>query len=114
VAAPLVCRDQEDVAAHQVSPVQFAAASMESYYPAAVEPASAGTLPRPPRYGRLEPPTMSARRALLLVNVKARQGSIQLPHALACLRSRGFDLVDMPTDHPDDIPDAIRQQAGKV
>jgi len=57
---------------------------------------------------------MSAQRALLLVNVKARQGDAAFPQAIDLLRRRGLALIDAPVEGPEAFPAAIRRHAGEA
>ena len=57
---------------------------------------------------------MSGRRALLLVNAKARQGSTEFPRSLELLRARGLTLIDVPTDHPEEIPKLIARESSRA
>ncbi len=54
------------------------------------------------------------RQALLLVNRHARRGQQQLEAAIAQLQSLGLVLIEEPTDHPDHLPDVIRQYRDRV
>ena len=53
---------------------------------------------------------MPRRRALLLINTKARLGGTEFPRAVELLRDAGLDLADVPTDHPQEIPEVIRRR----
>src|SRR5690606_140476 len=71
----------------------------------------------PARPGRRLPggaSNMSAQRALLLVNVKARQGDAAFPQAIDLLRRRGLALIDAPVEGPEAFPAAIRRHAGEA
>lgn len=54
------------------------------------------------------------KRALLLVNHHARKGQQQLDSAVQQLRELGFDLLEEPIDHPDRLPDIIRDYRDRV
>lgn len=53
-------------------------------------------------------------RALLLVNRHARKGHLQIETAIRQLRSLGFELLEVPTDHPDRLPKTIREYRDRV
>lgn len=53
-------------------------------------------------------------RALLLVNRHARRGQQQLDAAVQQLRDLGFELFEEPIDHPDRLPELIRQYRDRV
>jgi YegS/Rv2252/BmrU family lipid kinase len=53
-------------------------------------------------------------RALLLVNRHARKGHQQLEAAIAQLQSSGFELLEAPIDHPDRLPNIIREHRDRV
>ena len=57
---------------------------------------------------------MAPRRALLLVNAQARQGSQELSRAIDLLRNGGLDLVDAPVGNPGHIPDVIHRHRGSI
>ena len=57
---------------------------------------------------------MPRRRALFLVNTKARLGGAEFPRALDLLRQNGLDLIDLPTDDPGEIPDVIRRHGDRA
>lgn len=54
------------------------------------------------------------KRALLLVNRKSRSGNGNIDSAVERLRGRGVDIVDVPVDRPEAIPDLIRRHCGEV
>ena len=53
-------------------------------------------------------------RALFLVNRHARKGQQQLDAAVNQLKSLGFELQEAPIDHPDQLPDVIREHRERV
>ena len=53
-------------------------------------------------------------RALFLVNRHARKGQQQLDAAINQLKSLGFELQEAPIDHPDQLPDVIREHRERV
>lgn len=55
-----------------------------------------------------------AKRALLLVNQKARHGQTQLTEALDLLKQAGFSLLEESTDEPQNLPNIIRQYQEQV
>jgi YegS/Rv2252/BmrU family lipid kinase len=48
-------------------------------------------------------------RALLLVNRHSRQGERYLNEAISYLQGHGFDLIEISTEHPQEIPEVIQQ-----
>ncbi|TVQ42541.1 MAG: lipid kinase [Gloeocapsa sp. DLM2.Bin57] len=55
-----------------------------------------------------------SKKALLLINPRSRQGKKQFKLAVDILHELDFELVVIPCNHPQEIPEIINQQADNV